>query len=135
MEDGKKKTVMLIVVAVCLTLAATIVFFTRSQDTKIPSFKGETVLLKCTNPDCQEVFEMDKHAYHKYVQENQNPMSLSAPPVVCPKCGKKSAYLVIKCEKCGNIFFPGEAQDIFSDRCPKCGFSKQEETRKKRAHK
>ena len=119
MEDSKKKIVLLIITAGCLSLAATMFFSTKSQGSKIPSFEGETVILKCTN--CQASPEMEKHEYYKYIQENRNPLSLSAPPMICEKCGEKSAYKVIRCEKCDIVFSPFAARGDFADICPKCG--------------
>ena len=122
MEDSKKKKVMLIIIAVCLSVAAAMFFFTRSQIAKIPSFEGETVTLKCSNPDCQATHEMDKHEYYKFVQENRHPLSLSAPPMVCKECGEKSVIKAFKCEECDIVFLPYAAQSDLPDICPECDF-------------
>jgi uncharacterized OB-fold protein len=74
---------------------------------------------------------MEKKDYFKYIQEHINPMSMTMPPLVCEKCGEESIYKAIKCEKCGAIFFDNVTPDDFRDRCPKCGYSKTEEIRKK----
>ena len=97
-------------------------FFTRSQKAKIPSFEGETVTLMCNNPDCQATHEMDKHEYYKYVQENRNPLSLSAPPIVCKECEEESVFKAFKCEECGEVFLPYAAQSDLPSTCPECGF-------------
>jgi hypothetical protein len=119
MEDIKKKMVLLIITAGCLSLAAAMFFSTKSQDSKIPSFEGETVILKCTN--CQATHEMEKQEYYKYMQKNRIPSSLSTPPMVCDKCEKESAFIAIRCEKCDIVFSPFAARGDFADICPKCG--------------
>jgi DNA-directed RNA polymerase subunit RPC12/RpoP len=121
MEDGKKKKVMMIIIAACLLVAAALAFFTGSRKGKIPSFEGETVTLLCINPDCLATYEMGMHEYYKYIKEHRNPMSLSAPPMVCEKCQEQSAHKGFKCEKCDNAFLPFAAQERTPDVCPKCG--------------
>ncbi len=121
MEESKKKTVMLTIIAVCLSVAAIMFFFTRSQKAKIPSFEGEIVTLMCNNPDCQETHEMEKHKYYKYVQENRNPLSLSAPLMVCKECGEESVSKAFNCEECDIVFLPYAAQGDLPGICPECG--------------
>ena len=94
----------------------------------------ETIWVKCQNPDCKAAYQMGKRAYFKYIEEHADPMSPSAPALVCKKCGKESIYRAEKCEKCGLIFLRGTVPNDFADRCPKCGNSKTEERRKQRAH-
>ena len=121
MEDSKKKPLMLIIIGVCLSVAAIMFFFTRSQKAKIPGFEGETVALMCSNPDCQATHEMDKHEYYKYVQKNRNPLSLSAPPIVCKECGEESVLKAFNCEECDVVFLPYAAQGDLPGICPECG--------------
>jgi phage FluMu protein Com len=49
----------------------------------------------------------------------------------CPKCGKDSVALAIKCEKCGEIFLENP-EATYMDKCPKCDFSAIEEVMKER---
>jgi len=56
----------------------------------------------------------------------------TTPGLICPKCGKPSAFEAMKCPKCGNIFVAGESgRGDFPDRCPKCKYSAREEAKGK----
>ncbi len=90
--------------------------------------------VKCANTDCKAAYQMGKRAYFKYIEEHADPMSPSAPALVCKKCGKESIY---RAEKCGNpdcriAFLRGSVPNDFADRCPECGNSNTEEIRKRR---
>lgn len=125
MEDGKKKIVMVGVVAASLVLAGFITFSTISKKgSGLNELKGQTVLCKCRNPECNHTFTMDMKDYYEYLRDNPGEKALS-----CPKCGQKTVYEAIKCEKCGNVFFIDRSKRDFFDRCPKCGFSKEEKQR------
>jgi len=107
--------------------------FKGSQSRGIESISPEeTIWVKCQNPDCKAAYQMGKRAYFKYIEEHADPMSPSAPALVCKKCGKESIYRAEKCEKCGLIFLRGTVPNDFADRCPKCGRSETEEQRKRR---
>ena len=84
------------------------------------------------SPDCKAAYQMGKRAYFKYIEEHADPMSPSAPALVCKKCGKESIYRAEKCEKCGLIFLRGTVPNDFADRCPKCKYSETEDVRKRR---
>ena len=135
MEEGKKKTVMIVVIVVCLVAAGVIFKATRPKSQGRESFRGQQTWVKCSNPDCGEEYEMDKAEYFKQVEEaaRANPGVEPPTPIVCKKCGEESLYRVVKCAKCGKIFFYGSAgAGDFADRC-KCGFSQIEENRRKKA--
>ena len=129
MWRNRKKVIMLIVVMVSLISAGFITFSNiYKKSTYLNELKGEIVLLKCRNSECNYTFEMDMKDYYEYLQNNRsNTGGVTALP--CPKCGQKSAYEAIKCVKCGNIFFVNRIKRDFFDRCPKCGFSKEEKQR------
>jgi predicted Zn-ribbon and HTH transcriptional regulator len=74
---------------------------------------------------------MEKKKYFEYVEDNADPMTLEAPPLECPKCGAQEGYRAEKCEKCGLIFFRGIVPNDYSDRCPECKHSAQEEARRR----
>ena len=84
----------------------------------------------CTNPDCEHKWQMDRKDYIMYLKENQDPMSMMAPAIVCPSCGEEGGYRAEKCEKCGLIFIRGSVPQDFADRCPECSHSKTEKLRK-----
>jgi len=115
-------------------LGGVITYITHPVESGTEVFKGQLVWVKCSNPDCEEAYQMDKKVYFDSVEElvRQNPMSMQTPPLVCQKCGKENIYRAEKCEKCGLIFFRGAAgRGDFADRCPECGYSRSEEIRKR----
>ena len=133
MEESKKKPIMIAVIVMCLALAGAITYITntRSSGTVESLKRGQLTWLKCRNPDCGYEYQMDLKDYFIYVRDHQEPMSLTAPAIVCPKCGEKSVYKAEKCEKCGLVFELGSVPPPdFADRCPECGYSKTEAKRK-----
>src|SRR3989339_1032905 len=111
MEDSKKKVMGIVIIVLCLTVAGALFLKRSSKASDIPNeFQGKVVWLECRNPECKATYEIDKYEYYKWSENNRSPMALSAPPMECKQCGKKSAYKALKCEKCGETFFPGESQ-------------------------
>ena len=94
----------------------------------------ELIWVKCKNPDCKAAYQMGKRAYFKYIEKHADPMSPTAPPMVCEKCGEQSVFRAEKCMNpdCGHVFLRGTVPNDFPDRCPKCGRSEIEEIRKRR---
>jgi hypothetical protein len=122
MDEGKKKIIIIVIVVGALAAAGIITFTTKSSSTKIPDrFSEETVWLKCSNPDCQNVQEVNKKQYYEYLQKNQSTASLSAPPMKCDSCGQMSCFKAYKCKDCNLVFSPYAARSDFPDICPKCG--------------
>jgi hypothetical protein len=125
------------VIVVCLAGALLITFGLPGGDSggidDIP--EGEMIWIKCNNPSCKAEYQMGKKAYFEYIQENMNPMAMVAPPVVCKECGEQSGLRAEKClnPDCGVVFFRGSVPNDFADRCPECGRSETEESRKRRA--
>jgi len=137
MEEGKKKTIMIVVIAVCLITAVVIGYkhTFAPTDTGIEAFRGQQTWVKCNNPDCGAEYEMDKAHYFERLEELAlaNPGMTQIPPLVCEKCGEESVYRAVKCAKCGKIFFYGSAgSSDFADRCD-CGYSQIKENRRKAA--
>ena len=129
MEPGKKKTIMIAVVVVCIVLAAVIALSTRSEDTGIKYLEGKQQWLKCTNPDCGAEYSMPAKAYHQWREKNYDAGTLQANPMECKECGEESVFAAIKCDKCGHVFFKGAAGAGYTDRCPECGYSEREDLR------
>ena len=118
---------MIVVVVVCLVAAGFIMFKQFSGGSSGP----DSYTLKCTS--CGAVFEMTPEEMQEQMAEQpmMNPMSMAAPKYKCKECGKETAYVAEKCEKCGEVFFPNyNAPDGIYDRCPKCGYSAIEEAKK-----
>jgi hypothetical protein len=136
MEESKKKPIMIGVIVVCLALALLITFGRRGGGGGIEDISPEEMIwVKCNNPDCKAEYQMSKQAYFKYVEEHIDPVAMVAPPLVCKECGKASCYRAEKCQNpdCGIVFFRGSVPNDFADRCPECGRSETEESRKRRA--
>jgi len=134
MEDSKRKQVLTVVIIACLVLAGLITYVTsRSGNSGLEAFKGQTQWVKCANQNCGAAYELDKKKYLELVQEEarKNVDATGPLPITCEKCGELSIFRAVKCEKCGEVFFYGAAgPSDFSDRCPKCGYSAMEEERK-----
>jgi len=95
---------------------------------------------KCVNPDCNQSFSLTPDEFAK--SQGDNPMMMM--PMMmpgqqqafkCQKCNQKSAYMAQQCEKCKEVFImqmpmPGQENQDFPDRCPKCGYSAIEQMEK-----
>jgi len=141
MEESKKKVIMTGIIVVCFGLAA-VMAYKYTIKPKLGGgtgeFKGQLMWVKCGNPDCETEYQMDKEGYFDALAElrRKNPVQLQVSPLVCEKCGEESVYRAEKCGKCGVVFFRGAAgRGEFSDKCPECGYSKQEEVRKEAREK
>jgi len=137
MEDSKKKPIMIGVIVVCLGVAGAVTLMRSSGGGSgidaLPD--DETTWVKCNNPSCKAEYEMSIKAFYKAQQERVNPMARTTPPLTCEKCGKDSLYQAEKCANpsCGAVFIRGiSGQNDLPDRCPECGQSKIEESRKRR---
>jgi hypothetical protein len=132
MEDSTKKTVLGVVIVVCIVAAGIITYATRSRSGGGLEAvqRGTMIWLKCTNADCENTWQMDQKDYFEYLKEHRDPMQMAAPGVLCPKCSQDSGYAAEKCGKCETIFLRASVPHDFADRCPECGYSKTEEARK-----
>jgi ribosomal protein L40E len=128
----------------CLVLAAGILYVTTLRGSGGGSLVGgDQIWLKCVSPDCNQASSVSASEFQKMLttarMQNKKPLAVgAAQPLVCPKCGKLSAYVAHKCEKCGDVFLmqsmlamPTDASQDFADRCPKCGYSSLEAQGKK----
>jgi rubrerythrin len=131
MDEGKKKMIMIVVIVVCIVAAVIITVATHAGRSAggIESIKrGTMVWLKCRDPKCENTWQIDRRDYYDYIDKHR--AGFVVPAVVCPKCGGETGYIAEKCGKCGFIFERSNAPNDYSDRCPKCGYSAQEELRK-----
>lgn len=138
MEDETKKKVMIGVIIACIACAVIVHLAFRKEETGIGTIDPEkTTWVKCMNPQCGVDYEMQLRKFHEEAEKASDPTSLATPPLECKECGEQSIKKAVKCEKCGLVFLVGAASVSadFSDRCPNkdCGYSKQENDRKKRA--
>jgi hypothetical protein len=134
MEDSRKKPIMIGVIVVCLIVAGLITFAKRSgSKSGIDSIPDEKMTwVKCNNPSCKAEYQMSEKEYFKQMEGRFNPMARTTPALTCKECGKDSLYRAIKCPYCGTVFFRDSVPNDLFDRCPKCGKSATEESRKKR---
>lgn len=96
-------------------------------------FKDMSTWVMCRNPACKASYEMNLKEYFEYMEKHADPRSSRPPALACKKCGRKSVFRAVKCEKCGLAFERGSVPADFADRCPQCSYSKIEEDRKKAA--
>lgn len=135
MEESKKNTVKIVIIAACLASAGLVYYFTSPKGSSGSAFKaGEKTWIICR--DCGETFEMEYNDYLENIPQNTGRMEMGrmemGPPVLtCEKCGQDSAYKAIQCEKCQAVFEPGSVPRDMADRCPECDYSKIEESRQK----
>jgi DNA-directed RNA polymerase subunit RPC12/RpoP len=71
------------------------------------SHPKQDAMLMCANPECNNEFTMVL------------PLPFDKYPVVCPKCGQKTAYPVTSCGICG-AHYPMNIEHPL-EKCPKCG--------------
>ena len=129
MDEEMKKKVTIGIVVGCIAIAVAITVITNwGGGSAGPKNEGQMQFL-CINPKCGHAFEASGDEINKRRGEGLSMAEM--PPTKCPQCGQNSAYFAIKCEKCGNVFIPNYENAKEYDKCPKCGFSKSEQMRKK----
>ena len=143
MEDNRKKIVMFAVIILCIILTTIIYKCTSGggPESGPQSIKrGESIWVKCKNPDCEYEYQMDKKDYYLLMEKTPptpedfkkmltDPKATPSIPIFCEKCKQKTVFKAVKCEKCNLIFFSGTVPNDFTDRCPSCRHSKIEEKR------
>jgi hypothetical protein len=138
MEESKKKPVMIGIIVVCLGVAGLVTFMRSSGGGGVDSLSdSEMKWVKCNNPACKAEYEMGEKTYFKALQENMNPNPMATAPtaLTCKECDKRSVYGAYKCTNpdCGTVFIESiSGADDHPDRCPDCGKSETEESRKRR---
>lgn len=136
MDEDKKKILMIVVIIICIGLAGGITYWTNRDGAKSGKYVDNTITtLICTNPQCGQMIEFTAEELRNEIvkigasgtnQPGRGPLAFT-----CPHCGKKSCYIAEECPKCGEFFVPKYDGKDFPDRCPKCGYSSTEESRKK----
>jgi hypothetical protein len=134
MEESKKKPIMIGVIVVCLIVAGLVTFARRGgSGTGIDSIPDEKMTwVKCNNPSCKAEYEMSEKEFFKEMEGRFNPMARTTPALTCKECGKDSLFRAVKCPYCDTVFFRDSVPNDLFDRCPKCGKSATEESRKQR---
>ncbi|UCF00216.1 MAG: hypothetical protein JSV82_03865 [Planctomycetota bacterium] len=132
MED-KRKPIMIAIIVVCFVLAIAITIMTRtSEEEEILDAIDPTEMtwVKCRNPNCEALYEISIKEHAIFARENRDPETGIVPGMVCKECGDETVYGTEKCDKCGAAFERGSVPEDFTDRCPECGYSAEEEKRK-----
>jgi hypothetical protein len=133
------KPVMVIVIVACLVIAiVAYVAMLPDRGGGYEDLAGQMQWVKCTNPDCNAEYEMDKAEFLSAVGEKKkiNPLLSYDPPIACKECGQETVVEAVKCEQCGKVFvLAPRGTGGFRDECPDCGHSAMREQRKKSASK
>lgn len=88
-----RRKIMIVISLTCLVAAGMMFFKTHEKKSGLSSMKGQTVWVKCNNPDCGAVYEMDAVEFYNYINEHQGPNLLVPPALPCKECGKESVYM------------------------------------------
>jgi DNA-directed RNA polymerase subunit M/transcription elongation factor TFIIS len=129
-NDILKKRISIGVSICCLSLAIGITVKRNFIDDYGGGSIGPIQML-CVNPKCGQAFELSEKEFSNLISQNQgSDMLVETPAFKCVKCNQKSAYIAMKCEKCGNVFVPNYQSPDGFDKCPKCGFSKSQQEQK-----
>jgi len=132
MEESLKRRILLGVTAGCLVLTVLITSMSRSRRGGIPGrFAKELIWVKCRDPNCAAQYQITKKKYYVHIEKNTELWAMKPPGLICKKCGKKSVYEAVKCEKCRLVFEVYTVARDFRDRCPNCGNSKIEKDRER----
>jgi rubredoxin len=132
MVEDKKKVVMIVIVVVCLGLAAVIAKINLGGGSNAPGIPTGPLAMLCVNPDCGHMYEMTKEEQREQMSaKGRDAMRRRRGPrsFICPQCSAESVYQAKKCTKCETVFIPDLGSGDFSDRCPECGYSAIEERR------
>ena len=132
MEDSAKKLVLIVVVVVCIAAAGVITYLTMGGGAA--GGGSGKMWVKCNNPKCGADYQISIKEYDEFIRSvpgGPRAFTMSGGiPMKCQKCGEPSVFLAIKCEKCGKVFFPNTVQGQSEDKCPACGYSKNEQMSK-----
>ncbi|HPY52238.1 MAG TPA: hypothetical protein PLO68_20400, partial [Sedimentisphaerales bacterium] len=116
------------IIALCLIVAAVVVFATRSSGPGgIDSLSDDTqVWVLCTA--CNASYQMGEKEFYTQLTDRTaqlaNPMARAL--LTCQKCGKDRVVKAVKCDKCGEVFHEGIVPNDFDDRFSKYKFAATE---------
>jgi phage FluMu protein Com len=131
MGETVRKSIMLGVIVACLVGAGLITLRNlRGGELDVKEYENQSTWVKCRNLACNAAYEMNVARYYKFVYKNTGRGDVEAAALRCKACGEPSVYKAVKCASCELIFERGTVQADFSDRCPECGYSLIEATRK-----
>jgi predicted RNA-binding Zn-ribbon protein involved in translation (DUF1610 family) len=129
----KNKIIVAAVATVAIVVAIVMIFVDIFGEGAVITPEEANLTLRCTDPDCGEVFvrtlaEMGKDAMS--VGDVMVRRRIGAPGglgYTCAKCGRRTAFKAWKCPQCGEWFVPEvyfipEAKNR-KPGCPACGYS------------
>jgi hypothetical protein len=136
MEESTKKPLMLGIIVVCLVGAGAITWkwSTGGDSSGIQGLDPTKMTwVLCRNEACAAEYQMSEKDYYMRIDEERmkDPSKLATPGLICKDCGKDSLFEAEKCQnpECGVVFETAFIpKGEFGDKCPKCGYSKLEET-------
>jgi len=131
MDDDQKKIVKIVVVIVCMILAAVLSFTLGNFGGGKKGAETDMRYLVCEDPDCGGSTGYDMEQWRALLGTLENPRVSMHTAFTCDKCGEDSAYQGLKCQKCETVFLR-DTENSFQDKCPGCGHSESEERLKKR---
>ncbi len=133
MENIKRKRILIVIIVICLSVTAVILFASikKATSSKLDVFENQDTWVKCRNPKCKAEYQVNKKWYYSEIEKLGNPMLMETQGVECRECNLKSAFIAIKCPKCEVVFGKGASGPReLADRCPSCGYSELEARRK-----
>jgi DNA-directed RNA polymerase subunit RPC12/RpoP len=101
------KTMVKAALAGVLFVVAIVVVCVNTRARGPKTLKTVERILMCSRPQCAAIST-------KQVRVNEQP------PFECPKCGHKSACLLVVCERCG-AYVPMIKPVLEDNQCPYCG--------------
>ena len=114
----------------CLVLAGAITVVTQRGKRRVIAPTG-LVTLMCLNDECERIFELSQDEFSEEINKMGIPLEGGGTTmIICQECGQQSALRARTCQKCEAVFIPIPTQDDYHDRCPECGFSAIEDSRK-----
>ena len=129
----EKKQIQVLIVVVCIALAIGITIFTNLGGSSSGGGGNKTMQLLCVNEDCLATYEVTREEFRELITASgQMPMmpGMGQMSLICKECDEETAYIAEVCEKCETVFLPDYESAEDFDRCPECGYSRYEESRK-----
>jgi len=106
MEETSKRKVMAVLAGVLIVVAIAALCVAKKK-TSPPKLKTVYTFLICERKECGHIFGAKIKVNRK-------------PPYECEKCGHKSAYQVVVCNRC-NAYVPKKKPALEDNVCPYCG--------------
>jgi len=127
MDEDKARLVKIIFSIACVVIAVTLFFVLNKPLGGGAGGDRNTKYLLCTNEECGASQKLTKDEYYDLLVQAGSPRMVMNMAFICSTCGEETAYKADKCIKCQTIFLQDLETDDYSDRCPDCGHSKEEE--------